>query len=121
MSQSDRVFLRKSQCGSEGRKVFVCCAEHSTIVRTILATKRPETTTPANDETPEAWRESLKGKVPSSPVCGVAAGDRIFGGEIVPVRVFPWAVMIGYKKRKLLTKRKIEFSTDLNFEQLTAA
>jgi hypothetical protein len=98
MSQSDQIFLQKSHCGSEGKKIYVCCAEQPIEVPTTTSTttKRPETTTPENDETPEAWRESLKGKVPSSPVCGVEVENRIIGGGIVPVGGLPWAVLLQY-------------------------
>jgi hypothetical protein len=101
LSNDKRTFLRKSQCGAIGHTPYVCCAEESNIKAAVTETSTQNSLdTTATAETPD-WLKSLKKKLPQPPACGIEVAERIFGGEVVPVGGFPWAVLLQYTKSKL--------------------
>lgn len=90
LSQSDRTFLARSQCGYINNKVLVCCPPHQRVVEQPTVTNYPIDA--ANTK---------KGILPSPPHCGTGLSNRIFGGNITGIDEFPWMALLEYTKNNV--------------------
>lgn len=84
VSQENKVFLGKSQCGWEDPQPLVCCTDG---IPQRNQPARPTTTT-ANRLLP----------TPGDGVCGIDTSERIFGGEVTKIDEYPWLALLGYDK-----------------------
>lgn len=71
LSDANKLFLQKSQCGFYKGEPYVCCGP------------------PKSDE---------NNLLPKPGVCGHFTSDRIFGGEKTQIDEFPWLALIQYTK-----------------------
>lgn len=92
-NQEAQNFVRQSQCGYDGRNIYVCC---------------PSTTqlTPSTQSQSQSQQQSLAKilppvQLPRPPGCGVDAENRIYGGTTTNVFEFPWLALLKYSKRKV--------------------
>lgn len=98
ISEKNRIFLKRSQCGYLDRVPYVCCADSEVEESSEL----PETTSEQPKVVEESdWLVALKQKLPKPPVCGLSVGDRIFGGEKTEIDDFPWVVLVQFDKRMI--------------------
>uniref|UniRef100_A0A3F2YTX9 CLIP domain-containing serine protease n=1 Tax=Anopheles christyi TaxID=43041 RepID=A0A3F2YTX9_9DIPT len=76
ITQEDRSFVMKSNCGQQGRSVLVCCP----LVRKLTG------------------RFDAPVELPPPGDCGKMQMDRIVGGEIAALDAYPWLARIQYFK-----------------------
>jgi Regulatory CLIP domain of proteinases/Trypsin len=74
ISDENRLFLQKSQCGYKDRKPFVCC--------------------PIVNSLESSTKLSL---LPMLTKCGTNPSNRIVGGERTKIDEFPWLVQVRYQ------------------------
>uniref|UniRef100_W8BR93 CLIP domain-containing serine protease n=1 Tax=Ceratitis capitata TaxID=7213 RepID=W8BR93_CERCA len=112
LSQNDRTYLRKSQCGYQDRNVLICCPPS---YLTLSATTPAPTAPPASImlfpdsqvsmsvRRPATFVASASGSpqrsnlLPSFPQCGKMLENRIFGGVETALDEFPWTALIEYQ------------------------
>lgn len=85
LSNEDRSFLQRSQCGSNNRKVLICCPERQI---------GPQTAAP----TVESTQPRLGINLPEPGVCGNVISNRIYGGNVTKIDEYPWMALIEYRK-----------------------
>ena len=77
----DVVFIKQSKCGQLGKKALVCCGGASS--------QTPKPSSPP--------RVSSRINLLEPPYCGVQQlSDRIVGGELKGIDVFPWLALLAY-------------------------
>lgn len=79
ISQPDRTYLSKTQCGYTNGKVLVCCAADNAAEATVEEQK------PGN-------------VLPKPGECGFSLQDKIYGGETTKITDFPWLALMQYTK-----------------------
>lgn len=85
LSNNDRYYLQRSQCGWQGRTPLVCCPDSL-----VTATQSPPVS-PAGDLLPEP---GVCGRNPTE--------ENIIGGTATAVDEFPWMALLQYSKRKII-------------------
>lgn len=78
LSNSNREFLQRSQCGYAGGQVLVCCAPAAS---------------------PVSGNGNGANLLPQPGVCGSGTEDRILGGTATDIDEFPWMVLLEFSKR----------------------
>lgn len=76
LSDDERTYLMKSQCGSTMGTRTVCCP------------------------VPHKQKKQHGSKLPSANECGRSSDNRIVGGEIAELDEYPWLARIQYSKRE---------------------
>lgn len=79
LTQENRSYLQRSQCGFRDRLPLVCCGD-----------------TPNIQPTPAPAQNGL---LPLPGVCGGGTSDRIIGGERTKIDEYPWMALLEYSKR----------------------
>ena len=64
VTTEQRIFLKKSQCGRDHGKIFVCC--------------------------PVRGNQFTIDDLPSNDTCGITVPDKIYGGHKTSINEFPW-------------------------------
>lgn len=94
MSPDDREFIKNSHCGTNGKKVYVCCSDKTP--ENIETTTQVSTTEMTN----LGWLEDLKKLLPDPTFCGPDLHDKIFGGRDTSIGEFSWTVLLKFEKRE---------------------
>ncbi|XP_055903205.1 serine protease easter-like isoform X2 [Eupeodes corollae] len=81
---ADKMFLQRSQCGSNNGKVLICCPE-----RQIGAQMPAE---------PDSTDTRIRASLPEPGTCGNVISNRIYGGNVTKIDEYPWMALIEYKK-----------------------
>jgi len=108
--------LRSSVCGSNGRRLLICCAKLSApfrLPKPPVTEPTPVEATTASSGTPGQGRSAgengaspgenaggnpKRSLLPPRDSCGIATlGERIVGGTEVQIGAHPWLAAIGYK------------------------
>ncbi|KAJ8730648.1 hypothetical protein PYW08_002061 [Mythimna loreyi] len=90
LSNSVVSFLRKSQCGFEGKKPKVCCGP--------LPSDQQEKPTPRPPQTIIQSSNREDSSLAPMNQCGVDTnGWKIFGGQFTDLDEFPWMALLGYR------------------------
>lgn len=86
--KAKKSILKASRCSQKsGDEDLFCCVE---------AAETSEMSTISE------YIEKLKQNLPQPPSCGGDSQDRIIGGSVTKINEYPWTVMLGYDKRKIL-------------------
>ncbi|XP_046402808.1 serine protease easter-like isoform X2 [Ischnura elegans] len=94
LPQSTLDFLRRSQCGFQGRDPLVCCP--STNPPPGSSTTPP----PASDnEVTEDVRSHPNLRLLRLDICGPVSEDRIINGQEASLMELPWMALLGYTVR----------------------
>lgn len=91
-NQEAQHFVRQSQCGFNGRNIYVCCPSTTQLT--------PSTQSQFQIQQQNVAKVLSPVQLPKPPVCGVDAENRIYGGTSTNVFEFPWLVLLKYTKRK---------------------
>lgn len=90
LSNNDREYLKKSQCGWFREQPLVCCPFQKVVRPTFPPSQAPDYPK-VNDEHTDL--------LPAIGECGKnPADDRIFGGTVTAIDEFPWTVLLQYAK-----------------------
>lgn len=92
-NQEAQYFVRQSQCGYNGRNIYVCCPSTTQLT--------PSTQSQFQFQQQIAAKVLPPVQLPKPPVCGVDAENRIYGGTSTNVFEFPWLALLKYTKRKV--------------------
>lgn len=87
-NRTQKSLLKASRCDQRSENGDLFCCVEEVKASTIFAT--PE------------YIEKLKQKLPQPPSCGGDSQDRIIGGSLTNLLEYPWTVLLGYDKRKIL-------------------
>lgn len=103
-------FLRRSQCGFEGRIPKVCCPNSPSWTAPVPVTKSPPSTTGYSpsvwDKKPEVqrqisgWESHPKSHLIPADRCGIDNSQRIWGGNRTDLEQYPWTALFQYQARK---------------------
>uniref|UniRef100_A0A1Y1L107 CLIP domain-containing serine protease n=1 Tax=Photinus pyralis TaxID=7054 RepID=A0A1Y1L107_PHOPY len=114
LSYSTIMFLKKSQCGFEGRNPKVCCMDEYDDNRKedtlptsedgymagipASSTKERPPVYPSVTKPDATFPVSSRSLLPDRSVCGTATENRIVGGQVAELDEFPWMALIEYRK-----------------------
>lgn len=101
-------YLRRAQCGVEGRYPLVCCSQKGyggssrtpwvTTTTTEPPPPPPPPTKPSSGDTSSALLASHpNAKLLPLQECGVDYSTRIFGGEVTNLDEYPWLTLLRYR------------------------
>lgn len=91
-----QLFVRQSRCGYDGRNLYVCCPSTTQLTPSMQLQSQSQQQNVAKTLPPA--------QLPSPPVCGVDAENRIYGGTTTNVFEFPWLALLKYTKRKIFQR-----------------
>lgn len=80
MTQANKAYLKRSQCGFDSGKPVVCCAQ-----------QQPSRLGTSNLLPDPAGSGNMK--------CGAGSSDRIIGGRSTKIDEYPWMALLEYSKR----------------------
>lgn len=99
------AFLRKSQCGFDGRIPKVCCPNSPFVIpRPIPVTTgyRPpvRNNEPQAQRLPSGWESHPNARLIPADQCGVDSSERIWGGNRTDIGQYPWTALFQYQSCK---------------------
>lgn len=87
LTQANRAYLKRSQCGFDSGKPVVCCAAQQP-TRLGSSNLLPDPVGNANGK------------------CGAGSSDRIIGGRSTKIDEYPWMALLEYSKRSYIKQKK---------------
>jgi len=90
ISDVDRLYLSRSQCGYQNGQVLICCSDRHRTAEPITPTKPQPTSLPI-----QSHSNSL---IPEPGQCGSVLSNRIYGGNETKIDEYPWMALIEYTK-----------------------
>uniref|UniRef100_A0A336LB45 CSON007646 protein n=1 Tax=Culicoides sonorensis TaxID=179676 RepID=A0A336LB45_CULSO len=83
LSESEKNYLRDSQCGVNNGQPLVCCQQENIQLEII----------------PQILRRQSESLFPYPGICGTQTTSRIVGGSKTSIGEFPWTALIKYRNR----------------------